>query len=153
MEGFDVGGQGSQIRVLYCESNTDGTVGGSHYCLLHLVRHLDRSRFTPTVLFFDDHAIVNKFREVAETLVHQKDTPARWGSGRSGLLALPAVLARRAVNFIKLVRKIAGNVAFIRERQIDLLHLNNSISRHHDWMVAALLAGIPCIVHERGLPS
>lgn len=141
------------VRVLYCESNTDGTVGGSHFCLLTLVRHLDRARFRPTVLFYDEHVLVPKFREVAETIVHDQDTPVRWGSGRSGPLALPATLARRAVNLVKHRLKIRRHVAFLRQHRIQLLHLNNSITRHHDWMAAARRHGIPCIVHERGLPS
>lgn len=142
-----------QVRVLYCESNTDGTVGGSHYCLLYLVRYLDRSRFSPTVMFYDNHAIVPKFRELAETLVHPKDAPVMWGSGpRSGWRSLPAAVARRAVNLAKLARQVAGHVAFLRAHHIDLVHLNNSITRHHDWMVAALLTRTPCVVHERGLP-
>lgn len=130
-------------RILYCESNTDGTVGGSHYCLLYLLQHLDRSRFTPTVVFYDDHAIVPKFRAVAETLVLEKDQPSQ---------ASPAVL-RRAINLGKLAGKIASQVAFLRRHRIDLVHLNNSITRHHDWMIAARLAGLPCVVHERGLPQ
>ena len=130
-------------RILYCESNTDGTVGGSHYCLLYLLQHLDRSQFTPTVVFYDNHAIVPKFQAVAETLVLDKDRPS---------LISPAIL-RRGVNFAKLAGKVGRQVAFLRQRQIDLVHLNNSITRHHDWMVAAMLTGTPCVVHERGLPQ
>lgn len=139
--------------MLYCESNTDGTVGGSHYCLLYLVKHLDRARFRPTVLFYDDHALVPKFREVAETLVHDKDHPVQWGAGSSSPLAVPVGLARRAVNLAKHSLKVKRHVAFLREHRIQLVHLNNSITRHQDWMTAARLHGIPCVVHERGLPS
>jgi glycosyltransferase involved in cell wall biosynthesis len=39
----------------------------------------------------------------------------------------------------------------LRERRVDLVHLNNSILRNHPWIIAALVAGIPCITHERGL--
>ena len=130
-------------RILYCESNTDGTVGGSHYCLLYLLQHLDRSQFTPTVVFYDNHAIVPKFQAVAETLVLDKDRPS---------LVSPAVL-RRGVNLVKLAAKVGRQIGFLRQHQIDLVHLNNSITRHHDWMVAALLTGTPCVVHERGLPQ
>jgi hypothetical protein len=31
------------------------------------------------------------------------------------------------------------------------VHQNNSIKRHHDWMLAARLSGVPCIAHERGI--
>lgn len=140
------------VRVLYCESNTDGTVGGSHYCLLYLIRHLDRTRFRPTVLFYDHHAIVPQFEAEAETFVHEKDTPVQWGTGSTGLLSLPLTAARRAVNLAKNRLKIRRHVAFLEQHGIQLVHLNNSITRHHDWMTAAAMRGIPCVVHERGLP-
>ena len=31
------------------------------------------------------------------------------------------------------------------------MHQNNSIKRHNDWMLASILAGVPCIAHERGI--
>ena len=138
-----------RARILYCESNVDGTIGGSHYCLLHLVEHLDRSQFEPLVVFQDDHALVPRFRAAAETLVFPRHAPVQWGGG--GPLALPLVLARRTVNSLKLASTIASRVSFLKRRRIDLVHLNNSITRYHDWMNAAFLAGVPCIVHERGL--
>jgi glycosyltransferase involved in cell wall biosynthesis len=141
-------------RVLYCESNTDGTIGGSHYCLLHLVERLDRTQFEPLVVFQDEHALVPRFRAAAETLVLPRYAPVQWGasSERSGnLLALPLVLIRRAINLVKYARTVGDRVSFLRRQRIKLVHLNNSITRHHDWMQAAFLAGVPCIVHERGL--
>jgi glycosyltransferase involved in cell wall biosynthesis len=39
----------------------------------------------------------------------------------------------------------------LRRERIDLVHLNNSIVRNHPWMIAARLAGVPCITHERGI--
>lgn len=133
------------VKILYCESSADGTIGGSHYCLLYLLEHLDRARFVPLTVFYEPHAILDRFRAVSETVVYPQDAPVRWG--QSGALALP----RRAVNLAKLGATIAGNVAFLRRRGIQLVHLNNSITRHQNWMLAARLAGIPCIVHERGL--
>jgi glycosyltransferase involved in cell wall biosynthesis len=141
-------------RVLYCESNVDGTIGGSHYCLLHLVERLDRAQFEPLVVFFDDHALVPRFRTTAETLVLPPDSPVRWGgagAANRSPLRFPLALARRSVNFAKFASTVASYVGFLRSRRIDLVHLNNSITRHHEWMYAAFLAGIPCIVHERGL--
>lgn len=137
-------------RVLYVENNTDGTIGGSHHCLLQLVANLDRARFEPTVVFYDDHVLVDRFRAVADTVVEPKDQPVLWGT--SGPLRHPAAVLRRAVNLGRVSGKVARQVRLLRSRGIRLLHLNNSITRQHDWMVAARLAGVPCIVHERGLP-
>ena len=144
-----------RTRVLYCESNTDGTVGGSHYCLLHLVENLDRSDFAPTVVFYQEHALVARFRAAAETLILTRRNPLQWGissngTPRSSVIQM-AVIVRRAANFLKAARTVLDNVMFLRRRGIGLVHLNNSITGHHEWMVAAAMAGVPCVVHERGL--
>jgi glycosyltransferase involved in cell wall biosynthesis len=132
--------------VLYCESSADGTVGGSHYCLLYLIEHLDRTRFEPLVVFYERNAIMHRFQAVAETIIHPQDQPVLWHEGGS-----IAAMAGRVVNFGKFLGVVASHIAFLRRHHIDIVHLNNSITRHQDWALAALLANVPCIVHERGL--
>lgn len=129
----------------------DGTVGGSHHCLLHIVENLDRSRYEPFVLFYDKHALLPRFQEIANTLVRTDGfhNPIRWGTA-SGILKVPLTLMKRVVNFFRWLGTIAEYISFIRKNQIALVHLNNSITRHHEWMYAAMVAGIPCVVSERG---
>jgi glycosyltransferase involved in cell wall biosynthesis len=143
----------SPVNVLYCESSADGTIGGSHYCLIHLLENLDRSQYEPTVVFYEEHQVIDRFRAAADTVILKQNDPVQWGAEAKGLLGLPVVLARRAVNFLKFLRTVAGNVRFMQQRGIELLHLNNSITRHQDWILASLIAGIPCVVHERGLSA
>ena len=133
----------SPTRVLFCESSADGTIGGSHYCMLYLVQHLDRAQFEPIALFYEPHALLARFQAAAETIIHPQDRPVGW-QGAGGLLG-------RGANLVKLAGVVAGHVALLRRRRIGLVHLNNSVTRHQDWMLAARLAGVPCIVHERGL--
>lgn len=133
------------VKVLYCESSADGTIGGSHYCLLYLLEHLDRAQFEPLTVFYEEHAIASRFRAVSETVIYPQDAPVRWGQNG------PLALLRKLVNLGKFGATVTGNVAFIRRHGIQLVHLNNSITRHQNWMLAARLAGVPCIVHERGL--
>jgi glycosyltransferase involved in cell wall biosynthesis len=40
---------------------------------------------------------------------------------------------------------------YLREHRIDLVNLNNSMTRNHAWMLAARQVGIPCITHEMGI--
>jgi len=142
-------------RVLYCESNVDGTIGGSHYCMLNLVERLDRSRYEPVTLFYQRHALIPRFQAVSETVVRPPHAPWRGGASPAGplqrLLAVPLAMVRRGVNFLKLLALVREEVRWLRERGIALIHLNNSVTRHHDWMLAALASGVPCITHERGL--
>jgi glycosyltransferase involved in cell wall biosynthesis len=141
-----------KLRILYCESCMDGTVGGSHHCLLHLLESLDRTQYDPLVLFYQEHALLSRFKATADTMVRTRtmDMPVQWGAGwRRG--RLPFVLARRAVNLVKFALTILEHALFLKRRRIALVHLNNSITRHHEWMCAALLARVPCVVSERGI--
>ncbi len=131
------------VNVLYCESNADGTIGGSHYCLLYLVENLNRSLFTPIVTFYEEHALVPRFKAMAETLVLQRETTVKSGFGP----------IRRARNLMIWIRRVLEYKAFLKSRQIALVHQNNSIKRQADWMTASLLAGVPYIAHERGINS
>lgn len=131
----------NQANVLFCESNADGTIGGSHYCLLYLVENLDRSAFTPTVTFYENHALVPRFSASAETLVVPMTNTMKAGFGP----------LRRGVNLLKFMRRVFSLRSFLKQRKIALLHQNNSVTRHHDWMLAALMAGVPYVAHERGI--
>jgi glycosyltransferase involved in cell wall biosynthesis len=141
-------------RILYCESSQDGTIGGSHTCLLNLVRGLDKSLYEPIVIFYEDHALIPQFQEVADTIVWREGLhrPVHWGlkkeTGSRGKR-----LAAKVVNGGRFIGTILQYAGFLKERNISLIHLNNSITRHHEWMYAAFLAGVPCVVSERGLPS
>jgi glycosyltransferase involved in cell wall biosynthesis len=120
-----------------------------------LVTNLDRTRYEPIVIFYERHAIIKKFEAVAETIVLDRAAPVRWAAKprdkRQGLISVPLVVARRFVNFGKNLTTIARHVYFLKQRQIRLVSLNNSVKRHHDWMLAAMLAGVPCLTHERGI--
>jgi glycosyltransferase involved in cell wall biosynthesis len=146
-----------RTRVLYCESNVDGTIGGSHYCLLYLVEGLDKTRFEPIVVFHQDNPLVPRFRESAETLVLERPAPYVPGvmrtpfARRYKLLLLPVTLFQRAVNFFGFAGLVRRYMTFLRTREIEIVHLNNSIIRHHDWMLAALLTRTPALTHERGI--
>jgi len=138
-------------NVLYCESNMDGTIGGSHYCLLHLVESLDRTRFCPIVMFKQHHALIPTFEKVADTMVQIPYEPVRWGERGSTFIMWPIAMARRAVNVLQFIQTVAQRVLFLKNNRIALVHQNNSITRHREWMCAAWLAGVPCIASERGL--
>lgn len=142
---------GKPRKILYCESNVDGTIGGSHYCLLWLVQNLDRAAFTPLVVFYQKHSLLPRFEESAETMILPQPDAASWGAGARGALALALGVLRRGVNVLKFLRRVARYVSFLKQHDIALVHQNNSITRHHDWMLAALVAGVPCIAHERGI--
>ena len=133
-----------RIRVLFVEANEDGTVGGSHRCLVDIVRNLDRSRFEPVVLFYQPNRFADALRaEGFEVVVWDEERRTeRGGSLRPGrlrtLVGLAAAIRRRR--------------RFLAERRIDLVHLNNSpLVGHEDWLPAGRSCGVPVISHARGV--
>lgn len=137
-------------RILYVEGNVDGTVGGSYYLMLDLVRRLDRSKYDPVVVFHRNNFLEDDFRAAgADVFVLPKQTPFefRWELLNRALWPIKA-----AVNVgRRLVKSAFVHARFLREQRIGLVNLNNSITRNHDWMIASRIAGIPCVTHEMGI--
>ncbi len=146
-------------KILYCEGNADGTVGGSYYCLLYLVKGLDRSRYDPVVVFQHEHSLLPEFHEAGvRTYIWPKpapftfgDNPSAWpGAARVLYVALGAI--QKVLNFFRrFVFTALARAWFLRREGVRVVHLNNTIQYSHDWMVAARLARVKCVVHERGI--
>jgi glycosyltransferase involved in cell wall biosynthesis len=144
------------IPILYCEGNVDGTVGGSYYSLLFLVKGLDRSRYRPLVVFYFAHSLLPAFQDAGiETLVWPRTKPFTFGARARGALAVlrPLLLpAQKALNVLAdFIWPAIARIWFLKRRGIRLVHLNNTILRGHDWLLAARLTRIPAVVHERGI--
>ena len=133
-------------HILYVEGNVDGTVGGSFFSLFYLASRLDRSRYQPLVVFRTDNPIIPDFRAAG---VETRVIPVQ------PAMTLPTPIGRiaaKAGNFLRgFVLEPRTLARLLRNERIDLVHLNNSITRNHVWIVAARMAGIPCVTHERGI--
>lgn len=130
-------------RILYVEANDDGTVGGSYQALYDLIRRLDRHRYHPVALFYQDNAVAQRLRRAGEEVYvfeHQR-------------LREKAIHAseRRAAKLVEIFAAVLRRFRFIREQNIDLVHLNNSPHiANDDWLPAARLNRIPCIATSMG---
>jgi len=130
-------------RVLIIESNADGTVGGSHQALFDLAVRLDRARFEPVVLFNQDNPFVGRLRDrgvevvVFEEIIRKEREVTRSAGLIAKLKGFGSAVVRRRSE--------------LRRLRIDLLHLNNSPAvGNDDWLPAARLVGIPCVVTAMG---
>lgn len=131
-------------RILYVETAEDNTVGGSHQTLFDLVLGLDRTRYDPVVLFYQDNVFAQLLRdegiEVLSFESHRTREKSEWNTGNwwQRVVARFTAVGRRA--------------RLITSQNIDLVHLNNSPRiGHTDWLPAARLARVPCIVTAVGL--
>jgi len=147
------------IKVLYCENNVDGTVGGSYYSLLYLVKNLDRRRYHPIVIFYTEHTLLPAYREAGvETYVWEKAKTFTFGGAHRKLWKWlrpfrPIVLGfQKALNLLhEFVFPALARAWYLKRNGVQIVHLNNSILYNHDWMFAAKLAGVKCMTHERGI--
>ncbi|MEW8230938.1 MAG: glycosyltransferase family 4 protein [Candidatus Thiodiazotropha endolucinida] len=146
---------GNVKKIMYCEGNTDGTVGGSFYSLLYLTSGLNRTKYDPMVVFHDEHSLLPEYQKAGvKTLIVPPYKPISLVSDNKYLARLKTIftILQKPVNLLGylLVSSIRKKRLLIKNN-IDLLHLNNSVLRNNDWMIGAYLAGIPCITHERGI--
>jgi glycosyltransferase involved in cell wall biosynthesis len=130
-------------RVLLIEANEDGTVGGSHQALYDLTRHLDRTRYEPVLLFYQDNRFARALRDEGFEVHVIADLRDR----------------ERAVQLSGArLRKLRGTVdsvldrwRFLRDHRIDAVHINNSpLVGNDDWLPAARLRGIPILAYAMG---
>lgn len=132
-------------RILYCEVCEDGSAGGSHQILFDTVRLLDRSRYEPVVVFYEENRFVEPLRELG-IAVHV------WAEERAA--------ERAATASGSFSSKVFGLLGAIRRRRrllvdarIDLVHLNNSpVMGLDDWLPAAKSLRLPCITNVMGAP-
>lgn len=144
-------------KIVYCEGNLDGTVGGSYFSLLFLVSGLDRDRFEPVVVFRRENDLIDRYRDSGvEVVVIPPQKPVTFGLGRQAIdysrWLAPIFVIRRGINFLNGLIWDAIKLAWwLRKQGADLVHLNNSVTRTHSWMLAARMLRIPCVTHERGM--
>ena len=143
-------------RVVYLEGNVDGTIGGSYYSLLYLVKGLDRARYAPLVVFYTEHSLMGRFHEAGvDTVILPQAKPftfaSRFGSSFSPIPVAMQLLQKTLNFFGVFVWQAIVRSLWLRRKGTRIVHLNNSIVKSHDWMLAARLAGARCVTHERGI--
>lgn len=131
-------------KILFIEQNTDGTIGGSHYCLLYLIDGLDKTKYEPIVLFYENHNLIPDFEIKSRVHIHNY---RKYNKNKNKL-------KRKAINIIVRLKHFMNALYWISRQKINLIHLNNSILGGYDlWLPISLILHIPCISHERGFNS
>src|SRR5207249_4242950 len=146
-------------RILLVEHSETGLVGGSLTGLLHLVRALDRSAYTSTLLLYEqkplDGALAGTGCRVLVLPASGlgRRVPVRGTlddrAGRLVQLRRQAGAIRRFVQ--QVVPRARALVPLLRAERPDIVHLGNSIKANLDGVVAARWAHVPVLAHEKGL--
>ena len=140
-------------NILFCENNQDGTIGGSYYSLLFLVKGLDKDKFTPFVIFYSSHILIDDFIKTgAKVYILNKLKPVVFSQAYHSIVNLLLKIVYKIFNFFYcfLIPSLRYFI-FLKKHKISIVHLNNSILFNQDWMLAAIMLDIPCITHERGI--
>ena len=152
-------------RILYVEYNTDGTVGGSHFSLLFLVEGLNKKKYSPLVVFYQKNQLIPRFEQAGcKILLLRKTKPVNfleslpWLINLSHYLVLrllligPLIIFQKIINyFITFIFPSFSCWNILRKERIDLIHLNNTLLRPQQWILASLFTKAKIIAHERGI--
>jgi glycosyltransferase involved in cell wall biosynthesis len=137
------------MRILFVEASVGGVLGGSLTGILHLIERLDRRRFAPVLVLYEDKHVIEKLRADGVEVHVLPPLPRPQADGNRNRFArgwlrvqeLATVITPRARALLQLFRREAP----------DLVYLANGITTNLDALIAAALAGRPVIVHEKGL--
>ncbi len=151
-----------QYNVMYVEGNLDKTIGGSYYSLYYLIRGLDQTRYKPHIIFYSTHDLIKDFQKICEDVIilpvqGKYDFGTRVHSRLKNnilysLLLIPIIFSQKILNGLILsLYTVFKYYKTLRKLNIDIVHLNNAVWVNHEWILAAKLAGIKCISHQRGI--
>src|SRR5512135_1637278 len=150
------------VRVLFVEASSGGVVGGSLTGLYHLIRGLDRQRFAPAMVLYEDKEI--------ETELHVLGVPVHHVSRRrlpkqhalldyegyhraKSLGAVRSVLTLGRQTLRVLVEELPAALRLarvIRQASADVVHLGNGVRANFDGILACWMTRTPCVCHVKG---
>ena len=137
----------------------DGTVGGSHHSLFLLVKHIDRDKYFPVVLFYQDNVMVADFKNICEVYTFkqnnvftiEKKFPELFKIiNGSKYIKTPFLIYQKIHNLVIFyIPNLINIIKFIKKHKIDLIHVNNYPSVT-DWLIIAKFLRIKIVSHLRG---
>jgi glycosyltransferase involved in cell wall biosynthesis len=138
-------------KILFVEQNQDGTIGGSHYCLLQLIRCLDKTLYEPIVMFYQKNILIELFKaENCQVIIFKKPLGRKFVAPLF-FLKLPYAAFQKTYNGAMVVLvPIVRSFLFLLQHNIDLVHVNNCSISGWDWLLVSKVLGRKCISHDRG---
>jgi len=140
-----------KTRVLYIETSTEGTIGGSHHSLYQLVCAVQNYGIEPIVVFYEENDLIPTFRD-AGCIVHILNKPERKSMLKAAGPIKPIFRVIESFFFFSYLSTALAlkNYLWLKKHKIDLVHLNNN-PFSMDWLIASKLHRAPCIAHQRGI--
>lgn len=155
-------GRTRQVKILFLEASSGQVVGGSLTGMLELVGGLDRSRYAPVVVLYEEKPVTRQLRaqgipvrifskrRLPKEHTFQEKTGYRHVKGYPGVTPLLQGV-RATLTFVFETLPAALRLASLfREESPDVVHVCNGFRGNLDAVVAARVCGIPCVVHCKG---
>jgi glycosyltransferase involved in cell wall biosynthesis len=139
----------SPHRILFVEASVGGVLGGSLTGILELIERLDRRRFEPALVLYEDKHVVPGLRAGGVAVHILPPLPEPQPDGDRGRLGRALLRVRELAGVV--TPRARALAALFRREQPDLVYLANGITTNLDALIAAALGGLPVIVHEKGL--
>lgn len=150
------------MKVLFLEASSGQVVGGSLTGMLELIGGLDRARYAPVVVLYEEKAVTRQlhaqgipvriFSKRRLPKEHSLQESAHYQKAKEVPGVTPVLRGvRETLTFLFETLPAALRLAAVfREEAPDLIHVCNGFRGNLDAIVAARLCGIPCIVHCKG---
>lgn len=135
-------------RILFVEASVGGVLGGSLTGILQLIDRLDRTRFAPSLLLYQQKEIIPQLEADGVPVAVLAPQPGWYADGNRGRVGR-AWLRVREIGSVVLARARAVQAELERSRP-DIVYLANGVSPNLDALTAAARMGIPALVHEKG---
>ncbi|ADV82754.1 glycosyltransferase family 4 protein [Terriglobus saanensis] len=134
--------QNRKQRILYVDQTA--ALGGGELALLSLIKQLDRTRFEPIVILFQDGPFVEKLQGICEVRVVLLDASVQ--EFRKDAIGIRSILSFEKLKIS--LAYVVGLVRTIRRLRPDIIH-TNSLKADLLGGLAAKLLRIPLIWHVR----
>ncbi len=150
------------MKILFVEASSGQVVGGSLTGLLTLIDGLDRNRYQPTLVLYEEKPVGRRLRakgipvRVFSKRRLPKEHPLQQSPAYRSAKTWPGVTPllrnlRACVTFLFETMPAALRFArIVREEKPDLIHACNGFRGNMEVIVAAILCRVPCIVHCKG---
>ncbi len=140
----------SAHRIVFVEASIGGVVGGSLTGILHLLERIDRTRFAPSLVLYEEKPVADELRAAGIPVHVLPPLPAPTADASRDRSRLTRAV-RRLGDLLQVVRPRARALmeVFRRERP-ELVYLCNGLTANLDGVLAAARCGLPVICHEKG---
>jgi glycosyltransferase involved in cell wall biosynthesis len=140
----------SARRIVFVEASIGGGAGGSLTGILQLLARLDRTRFAPILVLFEDKPVVDELR-ASGIRVHVVSGPP---APRADAALDPRRGTRAVLRLLDLLRVVRPRARALRDvlrhERSNLVYLCNGVAANLDAAIAAATCGVPLVCHEKG---